>query len=362
MSERRRIARIPLKRALKAIPATFQTTGGAKGWGHMPIVLVVLILLLPFSSRGDGGYDWGWVGRSPGSARWTTDQPPLVHGVQSQMLSSAADGGLASWVGLPSICGESLWSEYLCAATSVGLGLSTRLIETPDRSGWKGTLAAEDSIRDRWVLGTRDGRRNARQVSDITLLATIAVAPLVDSLIAWDGRHLARVAQSLGLMEGFTGVVKRQTARERPLGTGCDEEGSTYDSDCDDPTRRRSFFSGHASMSWTAAWETCAYHNVAPKSLWQVWKPGNAWCLLNVGAAGATAVNRVRSDRHHLGDVVVGAVLGGVWGWCYGMKAERNETCFVKLGAGVSPLRSWSVSPIADLRRGSVGFALSRRF
>lgn len=140
------------------------------------------------------------------------------------------------------------------------------------------------------------------RVSDVLLWSAIGGSVLVTSL---DGRadgqlaeRLVLHAQALALTGALTGIVKNAVGRQRPYAYG-EGKGAVDE--------RRSFFSGHASMTAAAAFST-----VRALDLTADYDTGTRIALY--GGAGAVAVSvaalRVSAGAHFPTDVLVGTLVG----------------------------------------------------
>ena len=63
----------------------------------------------------------------------------------------------------------------------------------------------------------------------------------------------------------------------------------------------------------TAAGLTCTHHGHLP--LYGGGAPDMVACGVMIGAAGATGIGRLMTEKHHLSDVIVGWGMGVVAGW-----------------------------------------------
>lgn len=106
----------------------------------------------------------------------------------------------------------------------------------------------------------------------------------VSALRGEGARHLETATEAMGSTMGLTYALKAVTNRTRPDGSSAD-----------------SFPSGHTSLSfagatWMARWiEECA---------------DSKWGYLAYIPATYVGISRMEADRHHLSDIVFGALLG----------------------------------------------------
>lgn len=186
-------------------------------------------------------------------------------------------------------------------AVTVGAGLAAlalpALIDAPERARWDSALPL-----DGWagVLGARsaEGVYAAAAASDLTLSALVAVSPLTFAGPS-GGQARWQAVQSYALTGLLTTGIKAAAGRARPYVSQCRD--NPLGQDCFSPERHASFVSGHAAFAFTAAGLMCSQRR-------------DALCPVGVGLASATALLRVRAQRHHLSDVLAGAALGWVSG------------------------------------------------
>lgn len=202
-----------------------------------------------------------------------------------------------------------------------GGGAALRFGVDPGRD-WTGTNSSDRSVRDDLAAASRDGRGDAAAASD-GLLLTGLLAPLVlDAGIksAWWDRDCERAlevgsdwVESIGLIWMITEAAKGIAGRERPFGLGCDRDPG-YSSSCDDETRYKSFFSGHAALSAGGAALLCK--DALRRNVWGESRASRALlCGFGVGASLGTGMLRMVADKHWLTDVIAGWVVGGAIGW-----------------------------------------------
>jgi membrane-associated phospholipid phosphatase len=143
-------------------------------------------------------------------------------------------------------------------------------------------------------------------------LGAIAAIPVARSVRAF---HLKGYAEAMTTTATLTEVAKVTFGRHRPSWTPATDEADM----------RKSFFSGHASLTFGTSTYLGFYLHDHVFSEWR--DPGQAfaaWELLPLGAlaAGSVAVaaSRVHDNRHNVSDVVTGAVVGtgisvGIYLW-----------------------------------------------
>ncbi|MCA9642653.1 MAG: phosphatase PAP2 family protein [Myxococcales bacterium] len=206
------------------------------------------------------------------------------------------------------------------AQTAASVGLEFGL-ETAD-SGWRNGILIDDTARSGLVAHSPEGRARAGQVSDMMWYSTQGFAVL-DSLVtplAADAGN-TDVALQLTLINwqafGFsflaTRIPVKAVGRGRPSLKECDADPG-YDKACDpnDPGRTQSAFSGHTSMTFTAASLICMHH--AYLELYG--EPALDYGVCGLAMASATTVGTLRivADKHWTSDVLIGAGIGLVSG------------------------------------------------
>ena len=174
----------------------------------------------------------------------------------------------------------------------------------PSEPSWTGTLAFDDAGRSLLRASSPEGRARAALASDLLLGAYVAL-PFADALTVRTGTQRARTAlvdaEAFALTGALVVSLKRTTARARPY---------TFDGPSTARDRYESFPSGHTAFAFTGASLFCT----------QRWhRSGTTTSAIACSGAflgaAATGTLRMVADRHHLSDVLVGAVMGGLVGW-----------------------------------------------
>lgn len=180
-----------------------------------------------------------------------------------------------------------------------------------------GGILFDEGARDFLRAPSFEGRYVARDSSDVLLSLATTYPFFVDALVsAWWFRGNADVARQMafidaeamaitGTLQGVTNVL---AARERPYGRTCGDETPEDSVDCTTTGRYRSFFSGHAAFTFTAAGLICSHHlelDLLGNKFADV-----ASCVSAMLGAGAAATLRVVGDMHYASDVILGAVVG----------------------------------------------------
>lgn len=220
-----------------------------------------------------------------------------------------------------------------------GAGAATALIAavTPPSGHHRyGGILIDDDVRDALRIKSLNGRYIIRDASDVGISLLTTWPFLVDALITtwWYhgnvevARKMAIVsAQTLTVTAALQGVTNGLASRERPYGQLCGGELPEDTVDCTRNGRYRSFYSGHASLSFAGASVICMNH-VGLKILGG---PFDALsCVGAYGLASATAMFRVMGDMHYFSDVTLGAAMGTLVGLgiplLHGHKLPPNKT------------------------------------
>lgn len=214
------------------------------------------------------------------------------------------------------------WTDGVIAGVSLGFaGLFAAMgpdVDDPNRT----KLEFDEDVRDAVRSDDYTVRRTWRDLSDSIVVVNIAYPFVSDALVnaAWY-RDSPDVAWQLALIDGealaltlgIQQVVANSVSRERPYGRTCGtSELSETNDDCEDVDRYRSFFSGHASLSFTAASATCTHHAYLPLHGGKAeWVP----CAAGLAFAALTGFARIGADMHYATDVLTGAAVGSVVGW-----------------------------------------------
>jgi membrane-associated phospholipid phosphatase len=150
---------------------------------------------------------------------------------------------------------------------------------------WRLALAAVVLAAAAPAQASQDDWDKASDIGYGLLVAGAIAVPLAaeDDDNRWEAT--LRAGGSIGAAWGVTEILKRTVREERPDGSD-----------------RRSFPSGHSSQSFAAA------GSLHKRYGWKAGLPAHA-----VAAFVATA--RVKADKHHVHDVLVGAAIGEASAW-----------------------------------------------
>ena len=204
-----------------------------------------------------------------------------------------------------------------------------------------------------------------RDASDVGVSLASTWPFLVDALVtAWWYRGRADLARNMAFVsaEAFAvaaavqGVSNDVASRERPFGRRCGNPAAAggeipEDSvDCEPNVRYRSFFSGHATLSFVSAGLLCSNH----LALGLLGPPLDALTCAGAFTVGTlTSVFRTMSDMHYASDVLLGAAVGSAAGFLIPWLHYRSGSPEPAAAGGDARSRAG-----VDLRLGPVGRGL----
>ncbi|HEY3817628.1 MAG TPA: phosphatase PAP2 family protein [Polyangiaceae bacterium] len=207
--------------------------------------------------------------------------------------------------------------DYTLTGLSAGVAIAGAIV-TPLPHHLYGGVAFDDAVRNALEIRPSNigARYVARDTSDVLLSLAVTSPFFFDAMLtAWYQRRSPEIAEQMALVDAeafaIAGAAQEVTtalvSRERPYGVDCGGALPSTTLDCTNPGRYRSFFSGHATLSFTAAGLTCEHH------LTLGLLGGVEDALVCAGAfvlAATTATLRVASDQHYATDVLAGALVG----------------------------------------------------
>lgn len=211
--------------------------------------------------------------------------------------------------------------DYAVTGLGAGLTLATAIVKPRAQHSLSGGIAFDDAAREALREDDLERRYVFRDASDVGLSLTVTWPFFVDSLVtAWWYRGSREAAegmalidlQALALIGAIHGTTNVLVSRERPYGGDCRDELPERAQDCEGSSRYRSFFSGHASFSFTGAALICTHH-LRNELLGGPWDALS--CAAGYAVAASTSTFRVVSDRHYASDVLAGAVVGTLVGY-----------------------------------------------
>jgi membrane-associated phospholipid phosphatase len=163
------------------------------------------------------------------------------------------------------------------------------------------------------LAATRNFSRRASHVSDALLVASLA-APAIyltgGQIDDADGDRLVLYGQTLAINGLFAQAAKHLVQRPRPYLYGNSEEARAYGRE-HRADSRKSFYSGHAALSFGAAVSGAYLLGASDESATArriAWGAG-------IAIATTTASLRVRAGKHFYSDVVTGALIGAAVGY-----------------------------------------------
>lgn len=242
------------------------------------------------------------------------------------------------------------------AGVTIALWGATRLLDRPPAPPWDGCPGCRDgedplNSLDRSIaeaLGGGRGRQEAAAISDFTLLAATSLPFGLATSGHPDARSrdLAVVAGTFVVNLALLDAVKRLVDRPRPYAHFC--RPYRPDDVCD-PDAHSSFYSGHASTSFSMAVSAgmlSHYHGYRNEG-W-VWATG-------MTLATTTGILRIAADKHYFTDVAAGAAAGMLTGWLIPRihRPERAEASAVQDATGAMTAISLPVR-----LRGSTGHGM----
>ncbi len=242
--------------------------------------------------------------------------------------------------------------DYVATGVFAAAGIVTEALPARDTPRWVGPVGVDRSFRDAFVLTSFDDRRIAARISDMTLAALVTYRLVDTALVTWAGHRSGDAAwqmaaidlQAMAFSLGLTNVTKRTFERERPAGTACRTDKG-YDQRCTEQSSDGSFYSGHASLAFTAAGLACVHHLNMPL----YGGDGDVLaCVASALAATSVAFERVLADRHYLSDVLLGSAVGVFSG------AVMPFLSFYAHPQNHDDLVSWSVAPMPTPYGGGV--------
>ena len=192
----------------------------------------------------------------------------------------------------------------------------------PRSTHWTGGFLFDDGARNTFRLGSQQARFIARDASDV-ILSLEATWPLfVDALmLAWwyhgssdAAAEMALIdSQALAITFAVQGATSYFSSRERPYGVDCGTSLPSDISECStNRYRYRSFFSGHAAITFMSAGLICVHH--VKLGLFGNPTADAVSCVVAYAGATTTAMLRIMGDVHYATDTLIGAAIGTLIG------------------------------------------------
>ena len=166
--------------------------------------------------------------------------------------------------------------------------------------------------------------------SGITL-TSVMISPLIfllDNTIRDDFIVLGVMyGESLFITNGLSMTVKNKVQRNRPY---------TYNSSVPHKDKKQkdavlSFYSGHTANAFNSAvFASTVFSDYHPNSPWRYTVWGTT-----LMAASTTGYLRYYSGKHYPTDIIAGAIIGSITGWCIpALHRNKNETISVRMTTG----------------------------
>ena len=225
-------------------------------------------------------------------------------------------------------------ADWVVTLAGGAITLTAAIIPPAAHHSLGGGILFDNGVRSALRAHSLANRYIFRDASDVGVSLMVSWPLVADSLTAaWWYRGSRDVAEQTALidLEAFAisgaiqGVTNSLVSRERPYGPDCGSPQLPGDAtDCTSSGHYRSFFSGHATNSFTGAALICAHHfeNDLLGSPWDALS-----CAGGYAVAATTATFRVVGDMHYASDVLTGALVGTLVG--YGVPwlhyRHRNE-------------------------------------
>jgi membrane-associated phospholipid phosphatase len=261
--------------------------------------------------------------RPPASApRTAPDEPPAVPNPSPVVIGGRPTP--TDRVALPLGWNASHFAtaDYFIAGTAGAVTLATAILHPIKGHSLQGGIWFDDTVRNAVRSNNIQTRYAFRDASDVGLSLAATWPFFVDALATtWWYRGSRNAAQEMALLDLETlaiagaaqGVTNVLVSRERPYGQYCGTAALPADAlDCNGIQQYRSFFSGHATFTFTAAALICVNHtqNALLGSPWD-----GVSCVGGYVVAASTSALRVLADMHYTSDVIIGAVVGTLIGY-----------------------------------------------
>jgi membrane-associated phospholipid phosphatase len=213
-------------------------------------------------------------------------------------------------------------ADWVIAGTAGAVTLAAAIIHPLPAHYLQGGILFDDAVRNAVRPSSIQTRYAFRDASDVGLSLSATWPFFVDALAtAWWYRGSREVAQQMALLDletlaisgAIQGVTNVVVSRQRPYGQYCGTpELPSAALDCSITPEYRSFFSGHAAFTFTAAALICVNHTKSELL-------GSPWDALSCGTgyvlAATTSAFRVLADVHYPSDVLIGALVGTAVGY-----------------------------------------------
>ncbi|MCU0671392.1 MAG: phosphatase PAP2 family protein [Myxococcota bacterium] len=217
------------------------------------------------------------------------------------------------------------WDAGVSAVGFAG-ALTIALAVNDEEPGWT-AIGPVDHAMLATMTPPRERRRRLSLTSDLLMIGAAVLGPVfVEPFVAWRdhegfaGQLAVVTVRSFAVASLLLTTLKYGLRRRRPP---CEHDGSVESAGstadrstepCRQSDANRSFPSGHASTTFTAAALSCTAHRHAP--IYGERRLGGAIaCATLTTIATTTSLLRLFARRHHVSDVIVGALIGLASGW-----------------------------------------------
>ena len=219
-----------------------------------------------------------------------------------------------------SVDGERLaWWPWVASFGLAGAGLAIDSLVDSSEPRWSSVGTLDLNVTEALLLGPT-GRLRAARASDVLLISAVVATYLDAALWRQSERSTSRTAYRLMMLDSLVfsmntalvALIKGTVQRQRPMGRFCESDADF--GGCEDASINRSFFSGHASTTFTAASLVCAHQQLRGQTAL-----GRVQCIAGLGVATSTSMLRLVAAKHYLSDVLVGAAIGFLLGYIFPM-------------------------------------------
>ena len=224
-------------------------------------------------------------------------------------------------------------ADYVVAGTAGAITLAAAIIHPLPTHHLQGGILFDDAVRNAVVPSNIQTRYAFRDASDVGLSLSATWPFFIDALAtAWWYRGSRDTAEEMALLDLETlaiagaaqGVTNVLVSRQRPYGSECGTTALPGNAlDCGITPEYRSFFSGHATFTFTSAALVCINHTKSELL-------GSPWDELSCGTgyvlAATTSSFRVLADMHYPSDVIVGALVGTLIGYGVPLLHRRHKS------------------------------------
>jgi hypothetical protein len=218
--------------------------------------------------------------------------------------------------------GRDTRADYVIGATAAAMTLAAAIVPPLPVHHLEGGVWFDDAVRNAVRPSSIQVRYAFRDASNVELSLAATWPFFADALAGTWWYHGDRdTAQAMAVLDLETlaiagavqGVTNVLVSRPRPYASSCGTpELPSAAFDCGATTEYRSFFSGHATFTFTAAALVCINHSDTDLL-------GSPWDALMCGAgylvAATTSAFRVLADLHYSSDVLTGALVGTAIGY-----------------------------------------------